>query len=83
MSPEQGWDLIWFIAGGAIALVFAVPIAHVIRDKLYKRWMRRHFDDTRGRRGSAKDRGERRLGNDAPGLATRTGRNGAHDRNES
>jgi len=55
LSPEQAWDLIGFIAGGAIAfvlvVVFAVPIANVIRDKLYKRRMRRHFDDTRGRRG--------------------------------
>jgi hypothetical protein len=57
MSPEQAWDLVWFIAGGAIAFVVAVPIAYVIRDKLYERRMRRHFDDTRGRRGRAKDRG--------------------------
>jgi hypothetical protein len=58
MSPEQGWDRIWFIAGGAIAFVVAVPIAYVIRDKLCERRMRRHFDDTRGRRGRAKDRGQ-------------------------
>ena len=55
MSPEQAWDLIWFIAGSAIAFVvaalFAVPIAVAIRDE---RRMRRHFDDTRGRRGGAK-----------------------------
>jgi hypothetical protein len=57
MSPEQAWDLIWFIAGGAIAFVVAVPIAYVIRDKLYERQMRRHFDDTRGQRGRSKDRG--------------------------
>jgi hypothetical protein len=61
MSPEQAWDLIWSIVGGEVALVvagvFAVPIANVIRDKLYERRMRRHFDDTRGRRGRAKDRG--------------------------
>jgi hypothetical protein len=61
MSPEQAWDLIWSIVGGAIALVvagvFAVPIANVIRDKLYERRIRRHFDDTQGRRGSAKVRG--------------------------
>ena len=54
MSPEQAWDLIWFIAGSAIAVVFAVPIANAIRDKLYARRLRRHFDDTRGRRGGAK-----------------------------
>ena len=55
MSPEQAWDIIWFIAGSAIAFVvaalFAVPIAVAIRDKLYERRMRRHFGDTRGRRG--------------------------------
>jgi hypothetical protein len=27
MSPEQVWDLLWFIAGGASAFVVAVPIA--------------------------------------------------------
>ena len=58
MSPEQAWDLIWFIAGSAIlfvvTVVFAVPIANAIRDKLYARRLRRHFDDTRGRRGGAK-----------------------------
>lgn len=60
MTPEQAWDLIWMVAGGAIAFVvavfFAVPIANVVRDKLYERRIRRHFDDTRGRRGTAKDR---------------------------
>jgi hypothetical protein len=56
MSPEQTWDLI-IIAGAAIALVLAVPIAYVIRDKLHERRMRRHFDDTRGRRGKSQRSG--------------------------
>ena len=61
MSPEQAWDLIWTIVGGgavvALVLVFGVPIANVVRNKLYERRMRRHFSNTRGRRGRAKDRG--------------------------
>ena len=54
MNVEQAWDLMWSIVGGAVVLTLAVIgmllIADVIRDKLYDRRMRRHFEDTRGRR---------------------------------
>ena len=54
MNVEQAWDLMWSIVGGAVVLALAVIgmllIADVIRDKLYNRRMRRHFEDTRGRR---------------------------------
>ena len=54
MNVEQAWDLMWSIVGGAVVLALAVIgmllIADVIRDKLYDRRMRRHFEDTRGRR---------------------------------
>jgi hypothetical protein len=54
MSPDQGWDLISTIVGGAIAIVLVVllgiPIAKGAQNILYKRQMRRHFSDTRGRR---------------------------------
>jgi hypothetical protein len=46
----MGWDLIWSIAGGAIAFVFAVPIVYVIRDKLYERRMRWHSSMIAGTR---------------------------------
>jgi hypothetical protein len=53
MTPDQGWDLS-IILGGAIcivlAIVFGVPIARLIADKLHEQRMRQHFSDTRGRR---------------------------------
>jgi hypothetical protein len=53
-SPDQGWDLISIVLGGAAAvalvLVFGVPIVNIVRNRLYDRQMRRHFSDTRGRR---------------------------------
>jgi hypothetical protein len=54
MNPDQGWDVISMAVGGAVAIavvvVFGVPIAKLIRDKLHDRQMRRHFSDTRKRR---------------------------------
>jgi hypothetical protein len=54
MSPDQGWDFLSIILGGAVAIVLVVvlgvPIATSIQHKLHKRQMRRHFSDTRGRR---------------------------------
>jgi hypothetical protein len=54
MSPDQGWDLITIILGGAITIVLVVvlgvPIVRAIQNILHKRQMRRHFSDTRGRR---------------------------------
>jgi len=54
VNVEQAWDLMWSIVGGAVVLALAVIgmllIADVIRDKLYDRRMRRHFEDTCGRR---------------------------------
>jgi hypothetical protein len=51
---NQEWDAISIAIGVAVAVALAVilgvPIAKVIRDKLYDRQMRRHFSDTRGRR---------------------------------
>ena len=51
MNSDTGWDL---IANAAIAVVvavlFGVPIANAIRNKLYERQLRRHFSDTRERR---------------------------------
>jgi len=61
MNPDQGWDLISIILGGAIAIVLVVvlgiPIAKAVQNKLHKRRMRRHFSDTRGRRRGAEDAG--------------------------
>jgi len=50
MNVEQAWDLMWSVVGGALAVIGMLLIADVIRDKLYDRRMRRHFEDTRGRR---------------------------------
>jgi hypothetical protein len=54
MGPDQGWDFISIMLGGTVAfvlvVVFGVPIAKLIRDKLHDRQMRQHFSDTRGRR---------------------------------
>jgi len=57
--PNQGWDVISITVGGAFAVVMVVilgvPIAKLIRDKLYARRMRHHFSDTRGRRRRLED----------------------------
>jgi len=54
MNPDQGWDLISIMLGGAIAIVLVVvlgvPIAKAVQNNLHKSRMRRHFSDTRGRR---------------------------------
>jgi hypothetical protein len=53
---EQAWDLLLSIFGGGAVVALAViifimlMIAYPVRDKLHDRRMRRHFDDTRGRR---------------------------------
>jgi hypothetical protein len=53
-SPDQAWDFISIMLGGAgavaLVLILGVPIAKIVRNKLYDRRMRRHFSDTRGRR---------------------------------
>jgi hypothetical protein len=53
-KAEQAWELIWSVVGGGVLVVLALcimlMIADVVRDKLHDRRMRRHFDDTRGRR---------------------------------
>ena len=59
MSADQGWDLITIILGGAVAIalvvIFGVPIATAVQNKLHKKKMRRHFSATRARRGSVED----------------------------
>jgi hypothetical protein len=54
MGAEQAWDLLLSIFGGgavvALAVIIMVMTVDFIRDKLHDRRMRRHFDDTRGRR---------------------------------
>jgi hypothetical protein len=52
MNPDTGWDLIMLGGVGTVvlAVLLAVPIVNVIRDKVYEKQMQRHFSDTRGRR---------------------------------
>jgi hypothetical protein len=51
MNSDTGWDLIVNAAVAVVvAVLFGVPIANAIRNKLYERQLRRHFSDTRGRR---------------------------------
>jgi hypothetical protein len=52
MNPDTGWDLVIMGGAGAVVLmvVFGVPIANAIRNKVYERQMRQHFSDTRRRR---------------------------------
>ena len=52
---EQAWDLLLSIGGGAVVALAVIifimlMIAYPVRDKLHDRRMRRHFEDTRGRR---------------------------------
>ena len=58
MNPDTGWDLIIVGGMGAVVLVvvFGVPIANAICNKVYERRMRQHFSDTRGRRRSENPR---------------------------
>jgi len=53
MRPDQGWDFLSIILVVAVvlAIILAVPIAMAVKNELHKRRMRRHFSDTRGRRG--------------------------------
>jgi hypothetical protein len=58
MNPDTGWDLILVVGVGALVLLvlFGVPIAIAIRNKIHERQMREHFSDTRGRRRSENQR---------------------------
>jgi hypothetical protein len=54
MNPDQGWDFISIILGGAVTIalvvVLGIPIAKAVQNELHRRRMRQHFSDTRGRR---------------------------------